>query len=101
MVSFDATDKSDAPAAVAGGGRKQAAPVRVVLTEHFKAEMAADRITLEEITRAWTAAQVDRPSRDHPGARVRTATQEDGSRVTVVAKATVTALVFITCWRNS
>lgn len=74
--------------------------MRIVLSEHFKTEMAADGITLEEIIRAWTAPQIDRPSCDHPGARVRAATQADGSRVTVVARETVSALTFITCWRN-
>lgn len=91
---------SGAAALAADDGWEQASRVRVVLSEHFRTEMAADGITLEEIIRAWTAPQIDRPSRDHSGARVRAATQEDGSRVTVVARETMSAPIFITCWRS-
>jgi hypothetical protein len=74
--------------------------MRVVRTAHFRREQEADGITEEEIIRAWTQPEVDRPSQDHPGARVRRATQADGSYVTVVARQTPDVLVLITTWRE-
>jgi hypothetical protein len=72
----------------------------VLRTAHFRREQEADGITEEEIIWAWTHPDVDRPSQDHPGARVRRATQADGSSVTVVAKQTPDLLVLITTWRE-
>jgi hypothetical protein len=74
--------------------------VRVRRTRHFAEEQANDGITEEEIVRAWTEPEFDRPSQDHPGARVRTATQPDGSKVTVVAIQRDDVLEFITTWRS-
>lgn len=74
--------------------------MRVLRTAHFRAEQEADGIADEEIARAWTEYELDRPSRDNPGARVRTATQPDGSRVTVVARQTPDQLTLITTWRH-
>jgi hypothetical protein len=75
--------------------------VRVRLTAHFRREQAADAITEEELVRAWTRPEGDLPSREHPGARVRTATQPDGSRVTVVGRQTPGLLLLITTWRRT
>ena len=74
--------------------------MRVRISPHFRDEQAADQITEEEIARARTTPELDRPSQDHAGARVRTATCVDGSRVTVVARQTPDTLEFITCWRD-
>jgi hypothetical protein len=74
--------------------------VRVHRTRHFIQEQRNDGISDEEIARAWTEPELDRPSEDHPGARVRTATQPDGSRVTVVALQREDVLEFITTWRS-
>lgn len=75
--------------------------MRVRLTAHFRREQAADGITEEEIARAWTRPEFDRASQEHPGARVRTATQPDGSRVTVVAREADDLLLLITTWRET
>ena len=74
--------------------------MRVIRTVHFRREQEADAITEDEIVRAWTQPELDRPSQDYPDARVRTATQPNGSRVTVVARQTPDALVLITTWRE-
>ena len=74
--------------------------MRIRRTRHFVEEQANDGITEEEIARAWTEPELDRFSRDHPGARVRTATQPDGSKVTVVAIQREEVLEFITTWRS-
>ncbi len=74
--------------------------MRVHRTRHFIQEQRNDGISDEEIARAWTEPELDRPSEDHPGARVRTATQPDGSRVTVVALQREDVLEFITTWRS-
>ena len=74
--------------------------VRVLVTAHFRREQESDGITEAEIIRAWTQPELDRPSPDHPGARVRTATQLDGSRVTVVGRQTPDLLVLMTTWRT-
>jgi hypothetical protein len=75
--------------------------VRVRLTEHFRREQAADAITEEELVRAWTRPERDLPSREHPGARVRTGTQPGGSRVTVVGHQKQGLLLLITTWRKT
>lgn len=75
--------------------------MRVRRTAHFRTEQEVDGITDEEILRAWTEPELDRPSQDHPGARVRTATQPDGSKVTVVARLTPDELTLITTWRHA
>ena len=74
--------------------------MRVHRTRHFIQEQRNDDITDEEIARAWTEPELDRPSEDHIGARVRTATQPDGSKVTVVAIQLEDVLEFITTWRS-
>jgi len=74
--------------------------VRVLRTVHFRAAQETDGITEDEIARAWTHPDVDRPSTDHPGARVRMSAQPDGSRVTVVARQTTEELTLITTWRD-
>lgn len=74
--------------------------MRVRLTAHFHREQAADGISEDEIARAWTRPELDRPSQEHSGARVRTARQPDGSRVTVVARQTADLLLLITTWRE-
>jgi hypothetical protein len=74
--------------------------VEIRRTAHFRAEQEADRITEEEVARSWNHPDVDLESQDHPGARVRTATQLDGTKVTVVAHQTKTELIFITTWRQ-
>lgn len=74
--------------------------MRIRRTRHFGEEQANDGITEEEIARVWTDPELDRPSQDHPGARVRTATQPDGSKVTVVAIQREDVLEFITTWRS-
>jgi hypothetical protein len=74
--------------------------MRVVRTHHFRREQEADGITDDEIAHTWTQPEIDRASKDHPGARVRTATQADGSRVTVVARHNDDELVLITTWRS-
>ena len=74
--------------------------MRIVRTHHFRQEQEADGITDDEVARTWTEPELDRGSREHPGARVRTATQPDGSRVTVVARQARDELVLITTWRN-
>jgi hypothetical protein len=61
---------------------------------------APDGVTEDEIARAWTRPEEDLPSREHPGARVRTATQPDGTRVAVVARETAGLLLLITTWRH-
>jgi len=75
--------------------------VRVRLTDHFRREQAADGVTEDEIARAWTRPEEDRPSREHAGARVRTASQPDGTRVTVVGCQTAGRLLLITTWRRT
>ncbi len=74
--------------------------MRVVRTRHFIEEQKADGITDDEVARTWTRPEVDRASRDHPEARVRSAIQVDGSRVTVVARETADELILITTWRS-
>ena len=74
--------------------------MRVQLTDHFRREQAADGVTEDEIARAWRSPEQDLPSREHPGARVRTATQPDGTRVTVVARETAGLLLLVTTWRH-
>ncbi len=75
--------------------------MKVVRTKHFKDEQATDGITEDEIARAWTQHDEDVPSVDHPGARVRSAPQLDGSRVSVVGLQTTEQLLLITTWRNT
>jgi hypothetical protein len=74
--------------------------MKIVRTAHFKEEQLADDISEEEIVQAWTSPHLDRPSEDHPGARVKTARVEDGSSVTVVGRQEEGRLLFITTWRN-
>ena len=75
--------------------------MRVQLTDHFRREQAADGVTEDEIARAWTRPEEDLPSREHPRARVRTAAQPDGTRVTVVGRQTAGRLLLITTWRRT
>lgn len=69
-------------------------------TAHFRAQQRARGVSDEEVVVAWTQATFDRPSADHPGARVRTAVLPDGSQITVVGRQTADTLVLITCWRG-
>ena len=74
--------------------------MEVIRTAHFVDEQAADEITEEEIAAVWTRPDLERPSQDHEGAVVRTATVPGGSRVSVVGRLTGRALILITTWRQ-
>jgi hypothetical protein len=69
-------------------------------TAHFRAQQRARGISEEEVVLAWTQPALDRPSADHPDARVRSADLPDGSTVTVVGRQTADTLTLITCWRT-
>ena len=75
--------------------------MKIVRTVHFRQEQAVDGITEAEIAAVWTGPDLERESQDHPGSMVRTAVVPDGSRVTVVGRATDETLIFITTWRQS
>jgi hypothetical protein len=74
--------------------------MKIVRTAHFKEEQLADDISDEEIARAWKTPNLERPSEDHPGARVKSARVDDGSTVTVVGRQESTRLILITTWRS-
>ena len=74
--------------------------MQIVRTIHFQREQAADDITELEIAVAWMRPELERESKDHPGALVRTATVADGSRVTVVGRHAGDTLILITTWRH-
>lgn len=74
--------------------------MKIVRTTHFQQEQAADDITEPEIALAWMRPELERASRDHPGALTRTATVPDGSRVTVAGRHAGETLIFITTWRH-
>jgi hypothetical protein len=74
--------------------------VRIVRTFHFREEQRADDISEAEIAHAWTRPDLERESQDHSGARVRTATVPDGTRVTVVGRLAGDTLILITTWRH-
>jgi len=74
--------------------------VKIVRTFHFREEQRADDVTEAEIALAWTRPDLERESQDHPGARVRTTTVPDGTRVSVVGRLTGDTLIPITTWRH-
>jgi hypothetical protein len=74
--------------------------VKIVRTVHFRQEQAVDDIAEAEIAAVWTRPDLERESQDHPGAVVRTAVVPDGSRVTVVGRASEETLILITTWRH-
>lgn len=72
--------------------------MQVRLDPHCQRRMRERGISPEDMANAWLNSEKDQPSQDHPGARVRTATLADGSRVTVVAHQSEHELYFITVW---
>lgn len=72
--------------------------MRVIIDPHCRRRMRERSIGPEDMALAWTTFEGDRPSREHPGARVRTGRRLDGSRVTVVAQESKDVLRFITVW---
>jgi len=62
--------------------------------------MQEDDISWDEVFEAWVTFDRERPSQDHLGALIRTASVSDGSSVTVVGRQTENTLELITTWRN-
>ncbi len=74
--------------------------MKIVRTFHFREEQRSDDVTEAEITLAWTRPDLERESQDHPGARMRTTTVPNGTRVSVVGRLTGDTLILITTWRH-
>jgi hypothetical protein len=72
--------------------------MRVLIDPHCRRRMQERGVSADDMAQAWLHHDTDRPSVDHPGARVRTAARSDGRRVTVVARQTPEELYFITVW---
>ncbi len=72
--------------------------MRVEIDPHCRRRMTERGIAVEDLALAWTAYEKDRPSHDHPAARIRTARRPDGSNVTVVAEQSSDRLYFWTTW---
>lgn len=71
---------------------------RAEIEPHARLRMAERKVTVEDIAQVWLHYEKDRPSKDHPGFRVRTGRVPDGREVTVVGRLTSEEFRVKTVW---
>jgi hypothetical protein len=71
---------------------------RFKVNRHARDRMHQRGVSVDDILLVWLNPHEDRPSADHPGARLRTGWLPNGDEVTIVAIQTPDAFNVITVW---